>query len=122
MGELVEQLGVSATDDRGRSLCFELLDAWRTCIGAAGYNEIVRDFVAQQVEVLVSLPGFTVTAASSALAPTVAPSATAAPSALEPKKEVKTDTHHRGEAKAEAKSVPFRNHALIRSCVMWASC
>ena len=108
MGTLVEQLGSFATDDRGRSLCMELLDAWQTCIGAAGYNEIVRDFVAQQVEILVTLPGFTVSAVNPALAPTAptAPTAaTTATSAVEVKKEVRTDTYHRGEAKAEVKSV-----------------
>jgi two-component system, chemotaxis family, sensor kinase CheA len=102
MGTLVEQLGGFATDDRGRSVCVELLDAWRTCIDAAGYNEIVRDFVAQQVEVLVSLSGFNIAAASPATASPTIPVVT---SVVEVKKEIKTDTHHRGEAKTEAKSV-----------------
>lgn len=57
---LVAVLPTIAADERGRSVATELLDAWRTCIVAAGYNDILRDFLASQIELLASLPGFMV--------------------------------------------------------------
>jgi two-component system, chemotaxis family, sensor kinase CheA len=59
MAELIEQLSAFAQDDKGKSLCAELMDAWQTCVGAAGYNDIVRDFLAQQCEIIAVQPGFT---------------------------------------------------------------
>lgn len=106
MGALVTALGRHAADERGRALCRELEDAWRTCIGAAGFNEILRDFLAQQIEVLATMPGFLVGGDANVATAMTTPASTA--SAIEPKtdkSEVRTDSFRKGDAKADAKSV-----------------
>jgi two-component system, chemotaxis family, sensor kinase CheA len=103
MGILVDGLVAIASDERGQGICRELADAWKTCVGAAGFNEILRDFVAQQIEVLATLPGFLLGA------PVAVTASAAPPTALEakpePKQEVRSDTFRKNEAKTEAKSV-----------------
>jgi two-component system, chemotaxis family, sensor kinase CheA len=113
MAELVEQLINFAKDDKGKALCSELVDAWHTCIGAAGYNDIVRDFVAQQSEIIAAQPGFTVMPSATPAASAV-PAASAAPAASEhkaaksekdPSAASAEGARRPGEQKAEVKSI-----------------
>ena len=102
MGALIASLGAQAADEAGRAACRELHDAWRTCIGAAGFNEILRDFLAQQVEVLATMPGF-VLGGEAVASPAPATPTTAV--AIEPKQDVRSEAFRKGDGKSEAKSV-----------------
>ena len=99
MADLVGRLPALAGDERGRGIAAEVLDAWRTCIDAAGFTEILRDFLAQQIEQLATMPGFLQSAA-----PMAVPAVPAALAAAEAKKEVRTDTLRKGDGKGEAKT------------------
>jgi two-component system chemotaxis sensor kinase CheA len=104
MGKLVADLGTVASKDNEKMLCAELLDAWSSCIGAAGLNDIMRDFVTQQVDILVTLPSFISAPNTDKIVEEKAVSPTSSP-ASEMKNDHPADGPRRTEAKVEAKSV-----------------
>ncbi len=105
MTELIASLGRTATDERGRTLAIELNDSWAACIATAGFNDILRDHLASQLEILITLPGFVVTPLHTA---TVEYHAAEAPPMNAPhdasanhdttSKEPRSDALHRNEA------------------------
>ncbi len=104
IGKLLADLGSVASEDGEKMLCAELLETWNLCIGSAGLNDIMRDFITDQIKILMTSPSFIITGEATKVvenkAVSLAPSAPA-----EAKKEQLADGQRRNEAKVEAKSV-----------------